>query len=462
MKIKKFNLTIWVIVVLLSVFVAFAGMICAKITSQFLMCLLPLFYILSLTLSGAFLKLVDSSSPGFMIINWLYFVKCVVYPFISVVSGATYDAGNNDTIYAIILELGEVEVIYAVYYFFKKIICGQSDMCREYSLFQNHLNNGRFVTLCFLIFTLAVIIITPGALSNYNFFTVESLKIIYDGISEADTNGVVSLTIKVARYVFTAYFLGFCYRKYEQTKRLRYIAFAIAVVGVTMMIVRGVSRSDFVIPGVCGYFLLIRMFPQHKKKISVSLLGCLSIVFITFSLMRYGRTDSLADFSETLQTYFCCEKNMSKAIVARRTYGNNISYNTLLSDLFGNWAGIGGLFREHNSISDYFNFAYYGHKYSVDQIVPTIGQAYMQFGFFGTYVYTVIMVIVCLWLDKKYRQSEKIDFSYLYLYGSVKCGVALMGNLKIFSATVFNVLFPMLFLFWLNSKIIVAGEKVRL
>ena len=162
-----------------------------------------------------------------------------------------------------------------------------------------------------------------------------------------------------------------------------------------------------------------------------------------------------------MQAYFCCEKNMAKAIEARRIFIDNISTNTLLSELFGNWAGIGELFREHYSISEYFNFAYYGHTYSVDQIVPTIGQAYMQFGVWGTYTYTVIMVITCLALDKKYRQSDKIDFSYLYLYGTVKCAVTLMGNLKIFSATVFNVLVPLLLLFWLNSKMLIKEKKVQ-
>lgn len=452
MKIKKYNLTILGIGTIISIIATFLGMVYAETTEQSLMCLLPLVYILSVTLSGAFLKFIDGSSPGIMIINCLYYIKCVIYPFINVISGTTYESGNSDIIYAIIIELGEVIVIYTVYYLYNKFDLRQSEGCIDYSAYQNDLKNGKLVTTCFLLVVVCVIIISPGALSSYNFFTVESLEIIYNGISEADTNGIVSLMIKVARYVLTAYLLELCYRKYKQTNLLRYLVFAIAVVAVTMMIVRGVSRSDFVIPGACGIFLLIRMFPKYKKAISVSLLVCLAVVFITFSFMRYGEIGSVSDASKTLQAYFCCEKNMAKAIEARRIYGNDIGVNTFLSDLFGNWAGVGELFRKHYNISEYFNFAYYGHKYSSDQIVPTIGQAYMQFGVLGTYTYTVIMVIACLTLDKKYRQSDKIDFSYLYLYGTVKCAVTLMGNLKIFSATVFNVLFPMFLLFWLNSK----------
>lgn len=460
MKIKKYNLTIWIISIIISVIASFLGMVCAKTMEQFLLCFLPLVYILSVTLSGAFLNFIDSSSPGLMIINCLYFIKCVVYPFISVISRTTYSSGNRDTMFAIYLELGEVIVIYTVYYIYCKFDSSCLKGCIEYSPYQNNLRNGKFITFCFLIVVLLVIICFPGELGGYNFFTVESLDIIYAGISEADTSGAISLMIKVARYVLTAYLLGRCYRKYKQTNLARYWILAITVVALTMMIVHGVSRSDFVIPGACGLFLLIRMFPKQRKIISVSLLGCLAIVFITFSLMRYGKAGSVADIAKTLQAYFCGEKNMAKAIEARRLFGDDIGINTFLSDLFGNWAGIGALFRNHYSISEYFNFAYYGYKYTVDQIVPTIGQAYMQFGFLGTYVYTIVMAIVCLTFDKKYRQCSKIDFSYLYLYGSVKCAVTLMGNLKIFSATVFNVLFPMFLLFWLNSKMSLKKGKL--
>lgn len=463
MEIKKYNYIVWIIGIVLSLVASFIGMVCSKTTEQLFMCLLPLVYILSVTLSGAFLKFVDSSSPGLMLINGLYFVKCVVYPFVSVISGTTYNPGNNDTIYAIVLELGEIVVIYMVYFLYSlysRYNDRKSGVCVKFSSMQNHLNNGRFITFCFLMAVCVIIIVSPSSLSGYNFFTVESLEIIYEGISEADTSGVVALSIKVARYVLTAYLIGYCYRKYEQTKMMRYIVLAVVIVGATMMIVRGVSRSDFAIPGACGYFLLIRIFPKKKKMITVSILGCLVIVFVTFSLMRYSENVSLSDFSNTLQSYFCCEKNMANAIAARRIYSDEINFDTLLSDLFGNWAVVGKMFRDNINISEYFNFTYYGHAYSVDQIVPTIGQAYMQFGIFGTYSYTIIMVIACLVLDKKYRQSDKIDFSYLYLYGTVKCAVTLMGNLKIFSATVFNVLFPMLVLSWLNSKMAIKEKRI--
>ena len=101
MEIKKFNFIIWFIGVFISLVVTFSGSICAETTEQLLTCLLPLVYILCVTLSGAFSKFIDTSSPGIMIINCLYFVKCIVYPFVSVMSGMTYNSGNNDVIYAI-------------------------------------------------------------------------------------------------------------------------------------------------------------------------------------------------------------------------------------------------------------------------------------------------------------------------------------------------------------------------
>lgn len=458
LEIKKHNLVAWMAVIFISIVAAMLGMIYSETTEQFIMSLLPLAYMVAVTLSGAFLTFIDSSSPGFMIVNILYFVKCVIYPVVNVISGTTYT--SSDTLYAILLEIGEIFVIYFVFFLYTKF--GSSfrrNTCSEYSSIQNHLVDDRFVILIFLLLVLAICIFLPQALNGYNFFTVESLEIIYEGISEEDTSGAIALIIKISRYVLTAYLLGFCYRKYQQTGNASYIVLAVFVVGATMMIVRGVSRSDFVIPGACGYFLLLRMFPRQTKIISFSLLGCLAVVFITFSVMRFGATDSLEDLSKTLQAYFSCEKNMATAIAARREYGNEIGIRTLLSDLCGNWAGVGELFRDHYNISEYFNFAYYGHTYSVDQIVPTIGQAYMQYGSFGTYAYTVFMVIACLTLDKKYRQNDKIEFSYMYLYGTVKCSVTLMGNLKIFSATVFNILLPMLLLFWLNARLTIREKR---
>ena len=104
MIIKVYNLLSWIAVLLLSLAAVFGIVLCADATEQYLMALLPLVYILSISLSGAFLNLIDSSRPGFMVIHFLYFIKCVVYPFINVISGSTYISGNNDTIYAIALE----------------------------------------------------------------------------------------------------------------------------------------------------------------------------------------------------------------------------------------------------------------------------------------------------------------------------------------------------------------------
>lgn len=453
MDIKKSNFIIWIIGTSVACFSTILGMVYAETNEQVIISLLPIAYILAVTLSGALFKFVDSRKPGVTIINVLYFIKCVIYPCVSVTSGTTYNSTNNDTIYAVLLELGEVIIIYLVYFFYDRFNERHSEECLDYLTIQDHLDNGNFITVCFLLIVACIVVALPDSLSEYNFFTLDSIETIYERKSKADINGIVSLLIKVSRYVFTAYLLGFCYRKYKRTIKIRYIVLAVVIVGISMMIVRGVSRSDFVIPGLCGYFLLLRMFPKQKKAISASLLGCLTVVFVTFSATRYGKITSMVEFSQTLQAYFCCEKNMANAIAAKRIYGDAIGLNTLLSDLFGNWAGIGKFFRAEYNISEYFNYTFYGHTFSVDQIVPTIGQAYMQFGVLGIYIYTIIMVYVCLILDKKYRQSVNIDFSYLYLYGTVKCAVTLMGNLKIFSATVFNVLLPMLLLFILNSKI---------
>lgn len=455
LQIKKYNLIAWGTLLLFSLVSLLVIVINASSNEQFLMALLPFVYIVAITFSGALMNLIDFSSPSFTVINLLYFIKCVIYPAVNVISSTTYISGNKDTLLAVSLEIGEVIVIYLIYFIYNRFFqsSGFSRQNAEYSIEQNHWNNGRFIIFCFLIFVVGIILVFPSALSSYNFFTVGSLEEVYDGLSESDGNGLVTLIIKLARYILVAFALEWFFSRYRETEKNKYVLGAIVLVALSIMIVRGVSRSDFIIPGLCGYMLLVRLFPRQSKVVSVSLLGSLVVVFITFSITRYGEITELNEISETLQAYFCCEKNMAISISARRIYADEIGLKTLFSDLFGNWAGVGDLFRGEHNISEYFNYVYYGHRLTVDQVVPTIGQAYMQFGGWGTYIYSIVMVVACLFLDQQYRKSDKIEFSYLYLYGAIKCAVTLMGNIKIFSATVFNVLLPMFLLFWLNQKI---------
>lgn len=459
MQIKKYNFIIWIALLLVCWVDFFIVFLYSLTTEQILMSFLPLVYIFAVTFSGAFKTWIDFSSPGFMIVNGMYFIKCVVYPFVNIISNTTYTTMNRDTLFAIILEIGEVVIIYLIFFLYNRFYPSRLENNKEYAAEQNHLDNGRFLVAWFFIFVVAIVLAFPSSLRAYHFFTVASLEIIYSGLSEASANGIAAWIIKLARYILVAYACGWFFCKYNKTGKTRYWLGALVLVGFTVMIVYGVSRSDFVIPGLCGYFLLVRLFPRKARLISFSLIGLLAMVFVTFSLMRFEEMNSLRELSESLQAYFCCEKNMAIAILAKRRYFHEIDFQTMLSDLLGNWAGIGRLFRQHYNISEYFNFVYHGHQLAVDQIVPTVGQSYMQFGGFGVYLYTAIMTVFCLTMDKKYRESDKIEFSYLYLYATVKCAITLMGNFKIFSATAFNVLLPMFLLFWFNQKFAVKRRK---
>ena len=102
---------------------------------------------------------------------------------------------------------------------------------------------------------------------------------------------------------------------------------------------------------------------------------------------------------------------------------------------------------------------FYGSSISADQIVPTIGQSYIQFGGIGTYIYTVIMSLLIMTFDRKYCLSTKVENSYLLLLGSVKCAITLMGSFKIFMATMLNTIMPIAVLFYFNSLLSVGRGR---
>lgn len=448
-KIKKSNFTLLVIVFASFIFSMTAGLCFAKTTEQTLMALLPLVYFVSLMFSGAYKSFIGTDKPGFSIVNILYFVKCVVYPAVSILSNSTYVSFKSETHTAILMEYGELLVIYVIYYCFEKFAVKKPLV--DYQTSTMGLHGGKIVLILFIALSVVIVALTPTVLSKYSIFMFATGDAGLNEVSE--NSGPAEVAINLSKIILVILICNLCYAKYQKSHKSIYVVLSILSVCLSASIVSGVSRSSFVIPGICGFILLIRLFPSKKKLIFFIIMGIIVSAFATITIIRFGTNNSLEEISYTLQAYFCGEKNMAIAIETRELYGDQINIRTFFSDICGNWMAVGGLFRDYTNISEYFNLTFYGSNIAVDQIVPTVGQSYIQFGPAGTYLYTIIMTCIIMFFDRGFSSSKKVDFSYIYLYGTVKCAVTLMGNFKIFSATAFNILLPIFILFFLNQAL---------
>lgn len=462
----------WPVLFLLTIIVSIIEMVVpCKVEGYQLLPILPLTYGVMVTLSGAGNAFVSIETPGLSIVNILYFIKSVLYTLLQQLSGATNTAfittTSRENVIATILNIIEVIVIYSVMAYYISRRENRSGITRLADVDTSSIGNKRNVFLfVFFGFVIFLIIRTPSVLYKYNFFTVSSLDLIRENAKNSDTGNITSVLVDLAKSILPVMVCKWAYKKHIETGKTIYIGYALILLSLLTMVVTGVSRTSFVVTGVSSCFLLMRLFPEKRSIISRVYLIVLIIVFTSFSMMRFSnflgmrgnsagaRIDSI---SNTLQAYFCGIQNMGAAIRTKETFSTEIGINTFLSDLLGNWMGIGTLFRGTTNITQYFNETIHAHVLSYDQIIPTIGQSYVQFGLIGTYIYTIIMCIIIGKCDNKIGKSESIEFYYLYLLMTVKCAVTLMGNMRIFMASMLNTFIPLFVIFYFNRRIV--GKK---
>ena len=452
---SKFN--IWYLgffaAIFSSLFIIFFGEDYAVITA-----LIPLTYAIMVTVSGAGNNFLCKYMPGMTCVNIIYFGKSCIYPFFQSITHNDYMLDEHLNL-AVLLTIGEIVVIYSVFWVLKHRKKELQSVISEFEL-NNILTLNKVVILGFLALTALLILVYPSVLNDYNFFFVRSTDVIKQKASMNTSPSIASIFVGWAKFILPVIVYQACYVKYKKTNKNRYVIFAFACVLIVSTIVEGVSRSSFVLPALCSFCLLIRLFPKQTKKITAFFVTVLCCVFLVFTVTKFGSVvgsdgSPVAGITDTLQAYLCGYKNMEISIKTEELYGSSIGVDTLLSDLLGNWMGIGKLFRDSPSTSQFFNFTMYGNTKSVDQIIPTVGQSFLQFGPFLPYVYTIIMMIVIVNSDRKYRTEKRIDYAYLLLYISIKCAITLMGNFKIFMANVLNTVLPIFIILYLNHHFVV-------
>lgn len=435
--------------------------------------LIPLTYVAAVTVSGACSQFISANDPGLSIVNILYFLKSVVYTFFQTLSGKLNSSfispASSENNLAVILNIVEIIIIYFCFWLFSKGRLGKNKFYNLTEMDVQKTSRGQNIVLgAFILLVLVLVIMSPSVLYKYNFFLVSSIDVIKENVDNSDSGSITSILVEWAKVILPAIIGMWSFRRYTETNKRRYVYYALIMLALLTTIVTGVSRTSFVVTGISSCFLLMRLFPVEKKMISRVFIAVLAIVFVAFSLLRFTNFmgagtygfQRVSSIASTMQVYFCGIQNMAAAIRTRSIYINEITGKTFLSDMFGNWMWIGNLFRSSTNITQYFNQTIYGRALAYDQIVPTIGQAYVQFGIFGTYIYSVIMVYLITLFDRLVRSTSRIEFTLLYLLITVKCSITLMGNLRIFMASALNTYIPLFLIFWLNKYMVTGKANV--
>src|SRR5699024_9626625 len=144
----------------------------------------------------------------------------------------------------------------------------------------------------------------------------------------------------------------------------------------------GTSRFSIVVPMVAGMYLVTRLYPKYKKSIyTIFGMAISTIVLITTLIKQFGvnpltkvnnTANTVLETASSLQLYFSGIHNVSVAVKTREIFQDSIDFSTIFSDLFSSVALLSEKFHSNFGGMRMFNYSFYNHTNSTDQILPMI------------------------------------------------------------------------------------------
>ena len=313
----------------------------------------------------------------------------------------------------------------------------------------------------FIAFALLIIISQPSVLGNYSFIWSAS-KLKTDTANENVT--LFALLIQLAQIVFTVSILNIIHKYYEKKNSIIYLFLSFIVIVASASFITGTSRSSIIIPLVTGLFALLVLYNKYRKLIIGSSL-ILSLLVISVSTLLKQQTNvtigsrslyhsagPLENFNTDIQLYFSGLINVGHSIETSSVI-RPFDFNLIMSDLTHSVVFINNFFHQSQSALIAFNDMFYKTTGVADQIVPILGQGYLYFGTILAPIFSVIGLIVVMFLDKMVFRTKSVFTLYILSYFCLKFSMLFMSNATILTSFFTNFILILLLIAYLNSKI---------
>lgn len=432
--------------------------------------LLPLVYGIILVITPQLFLGFSLRTPGFFILNIVLLLRYLALPLVLKLSGYHRDMifrHNNSISEAILLMVVEIVTIGICLFYFSNIykLKPKSNEILE-------LENGEgkpkyFIIFIILLVFILIILSDPSVLKTFSFISIEEGFSTSARKEQVTAGTLSSLALVWFRLLFPILWIKLCKYKYNKSKLVSWVYLATLVPIISLLFFSGMSRSSILIPALALALILGRTFPKQKRKMYSIILTTtiFSVTVLTiyksFSSTSVSEGFNMMDIkwlSNYLEAYFGGVYNVAISIDAKSMFEGSITINTLFSDLFRSWMGIGSIFRNSYSTSEIFNIAFYGGPHAFDQVVPTIGSSYIIFGLFGSMIFTIIIIwFICLF-EYKYKKETSIELAYLYGFSAVQSAFNLPGNFLILSSFLLNTFLPLYFIFKINQLIVLKRK----
>lgn len=315
------------------------------------------------------------------------------------------------------------------------------------------------VLFFFFILILINIVLFPQSFSQYNF--IFNLNTDQNMIIKLPT--LVKLTLDISKIIITLCLIEKNFNQYKITKKNKYIIYSILIIIIiNISIFDRVVRNTILTQGLTFLYLLIRLFPTYRKRISIIVISCLIGILLTVTVVRFQGTEDIKEgldsyniheIANMFSSYFAGQPNIAVGLNTKELFKEDTTILNFISDVFSNVAIINKFIPGKLDTVTRFNYTIYNHWKWADQIPPTSIQGYIHFGVLGVIILPIIISFLILKLDQKSKSAITVPDIFIYAYLATFIAFYSVGNITILSAFTCNVFVPLYIIIKFISKL---------
>lgn len=405
--------------------------ICIIYDSKFIneykfICILPLIYLLIsfpiiilLKQRNVFCHITISL---YLAIQWLRMVLC---PMVGAISGYFSSLGSNVTEQSAQLSVRLIVYEACITCLFCCFLCGRLQRKDPYP-YQGTLQLRGTSSLYIIFIFLGIFLFFITGADQFQFFMIDlSEERLSTAIAE-DTGSVINAIISYALTFCVILILFFSYRKYEQTKKRRYVYYALICALLRLCLLSSEGRMSQIY--IFGVFLLLlpRLFPEYKGKIkkyliivAIAVIGLMT-VYKTFSAFLYdsylealqNNTIDLSLISSQIDVYFYGIKTVGRNLSFCMQSDLNIA--EAFFDFLRNTFGLHYIFRSMGYTTiEYYNMYIYGDATTSGHLLSGISYGYLYFGSILSPVMICFNLYIAAFAERFVKSTSYIEMYYI-------------------------------------------------
>lgn len=300
---------------------------------------------------------------------------------------------------------------------------------------------NQFIYFIFFLFVGVIYSMYGSRLNTFDFL----IKDI--GLDVEREGDIVDSQILIVRQIVSSgvLFLFFCLvnilRKYfSRTQRSIYVLIAILLAVVLVGIIVGERRTSQVYMAFACCWLLVNIFPNHKKRIVFSIGSIALFVLVMMTIYKQYNAFLYDTYEEALENKTLAQGfslglmdayyNGISTVSRNLDFGSseNLSLMNILYDFARSIFGISYLLKDKMMLTvELYNYKIYGGEQTNGYLFSSIGYGYIYMGALLSPVFTIINVWIALFLEKKMRVVKSIEMTFILAFVYMRFAFGFLG-----------------------------------